>query len=303
VTNLSITFDAITVEGSFDQARSQLVLENEDAKHACTMIDSVFAEFALLHENSDFLNPAVIDGAIIQGQKRFIRIRPQIEEEVRQIRAEALASNEPDPLPGGQAFINFDSVESSCPLLEKGRMKTANLVQNSAALFENTLQDLGAIQGRAVFGGFTARGESFGVVLYKNEAQEVQEVVYFDSHSRPANGTPHACAKTFNTIDEAARFLAHRNPFEQGAAAQRNQLTITPMRLSPALQNFRNAQQRYNTSEDAERDPEALVECYEVLNQQKPSVGQAILHLTGNQKNAAALARVTSGTIFHAFII
>ncbi|MFI5334581.1 MAG: hypothetical protein ACHQT8_05395, partial [Chlamydiales bacterium] len=47
VTNLSITFDAITVEGSFDQARSQLVLENEDAKHACTMIDSVFAEFAL----------------------------------------------------------------------------------------------------------------------------------------------------------------------------------------------------------------------------------------------------------------
>ncbi len=283
---LAPAFGFKTIAGSYDQARTPLVQGPQGAQYtnACTSIDLEFAQHALLLTDRSQIDTPFIDQCLLRGQVKSAALR-------QHIAAEAAERGD------GQVYIDIAFAEARLehyPILTGGDLIVIPLTNARPATesFQRALLALNAStdQGRTVFGGFTGRGESFGVVIYRNSADisQIQEVVYFDSHSKPAqNGTPKACVKRFRTIDDAAAFLAHRNPYNQNAqGADQNQFSMMPFAIDTFVRAFFRLQDEYVTASQAER-PEKLQQLRDVffarVNSAHPALARAIAYFVSQR--------------------
>ncbi len=114
------------------------------------------------------------------------------------------------------------------PELELGRTKSYALLDDdqNAEILEGILTTLcDSRSDQDVFCGFTCSNkQSFGLTIYKNKLGNAEKIVYFDAHNHAANGTQNACIKTFDTILQAAQFLATRIP---NGKYPKNTFTVT----------------------------------------------------------------------------
>lgn len=273
-----------TIEGSMSQTSSVLARSDVKYRNACTAIDLQFAQRALLCNTAQEIGPTDIDRSVMVGQVKFAELRPSIirgmedrnecQRDVTDEEGNPIDDNG-QPVPVLASFYDLSGEESHFPLLQRGGDVSNFEVTREG--FKNALEDLLTTEtsGPAIFGGFTnGRGESFGVVIYKDLDGGIADIVYFDSHMSDMNGVRNACAKRFKTVDEAAAFLAARNPHESDPASpDANSVTVTPFVLDKDFISFNEAVSAFNKASERER-----AAAYEELEAVLKSIENEKLH-------------------------
>jgi hypothetical protein len=253
------------IEGSYAQSGSPL---GATSPAACTAIATEFAQRAFFFGDGDDLNTQLIDSTIMKGQVKFSKMRIDIERESQ------VAQLHDEPL-----HIDFGTLNlQPFPFLVRGQMVSGETSEN---FYQTNIDALANFPGNAVFGGLTnGRGDSFGVVVYKNDDGGIKEVVYFDSHSRPQyNGTRNACAMRFHTSEDAAKFLAERTPYERSDHPNWNEITMTPFYFNQELAQF------LNLLEQEESDAEVLYASYTQLKRSSSPLANAIEYIVSVKKH------------------
>jgi hypothetical protein len=195
-------------------------------RSACTSIAGHFVLEILRGKNSDAL-----DDIMIQGQKTNARLMqkrpPQHGEHFEFI--DILQEKE---------FSNLQQADIPPVQFENGPQLFDIDLLKGADSFKQKLQLLSAVKDHnkveAIGAVLTARGESYGVVMYSPK-----EFVFFDSHGhQPLTQYNSAYAVVFKDIEQASQFLAKRMPVVEGVDdLHYNTCTFTPVCLKKATIN------------------------------------------------------------------
>jgi hypothetical protein len=296
-------------QGSFYQTTSRF---GSVARGACTAIDTQFAEKALLAGSVNALNSTLIDNAILGGQLKYsemtlsLRARQNLHED--QVIHMDFAFEEID-----NNFNHYFPLLQSHQALQ-GILSEEQPEELYLAMLEQ-LQSQAPAKIDAIFGGITnARGESFSVILYKDpeNPRNIKQVAYFDSHSHlRENGSSNACIRLFNSLQEAAAFLAKRNPYvkpatpvARGQMDRHNAISITPLHIEANLIRLLSAQdddERKEFFENIQNGNRVLSEVIALIvsrNLTLPGQNATILHGTQQiAQNPSVLATVTLAQI------